>query len=139
MLGCLRPNNQQGGNTSPLINRQASLRLREPEATSTHAPLHGPTHQRAKTQLHQKVGRHWSLPVGSLHKSLDLPHQPGGRNQKQENYNPAACKARSTNAGQTLPWEQLLPCPCMMRGKCTAGIHRTSLTEGHISKFEKHK
>ena len=38
VLGHLRPNNQQGGNTAPLINRQAASSHPEPTATSRHAP-----------------------------------------------------------------------------------------------------
>ena len=84
VLVCLRPNNQQGGNTAPPISRQAALSRLEPTATSRHATWHGTVHQKDKTQLHSPVGRHESLPRGSLHKLPDQPHPPEGRHQKQE-------------------------------------------------------
>jgi len=80
------------------------------------------------------VGRHQLLPPGSLHKSLDQPHQPGGRHQKQENYDPSAFRTESTNAVQNLPWDQLIPGPCVMRGDKYDVPHR-----GQFSKVKKHK
>ena len=72
-----------------------------------------------------------------LDKPLDLSHPPGGRHQKEGNYSPAACRTESANTGQNLPWDQLFPGPWVTRGECTAGIHRTSSTEGDFSKVEK--
>ena len=74
VLGCLRPNNQQGWNTAPPISRQAGKSLSE----------HSPAHQRDKTQLYPPVGRNQSLPSGNFHKPLRQPHAPEGRQQKQE-------------------------------------------------------
>jgi len=70
--------------------------------------------------------------------TLDQPHPPEGRHQKQGNYNSAGCRSESPNTGQKLSWDQLVPGHQVMRGEHTAGTHRTSPTEGHFSKVEKH-
>ena len=106
-------------------------------ATSRYIPRQGPAHQRARTQLYPPVGRHQPFLPGSMHKSLDQSHPPWSRHQKQENYNPMACGTKSTNTGQNLPWDQLLPRPWVTRGECTAGTHKTFPTEGCFIKVEK--
>ena len=46
---------------------------------------------------------------------------PLGRHQKQRNYDPQACRTESANPDQYLPWDQLVPGPCMTEWECTAG------------------
>lgn len=53
-------------------------------------------------QLHQPMGRHYTLPSGSLHKFLDQPQSPGGRYQKQGNYNQAAWRTKFANTVENL-------------------------------------
>ena len=56
-----RPNNQQSENTAPPICKQA---------VSDHSQRQSPTHQRDNNQLHLPVGKHQSLPSGSLQQAL---------------------------------------------------------------------
>ena len=72
-----------GWEHSPTHQQTGCLMCPEPTAASKHTPWHSPAHQKDKTQLHPPVGRHRSLPPGSLHKPLDQPHPPEGRQQKQ--------------------------------------------------------
>ena len=60
------------------------------------------------------------------------PVTPTTRSKK--NYDPAACRTESTNAGQNLPWDQLIPGPWVMRSDKYEVPHR-----GHFSKVNKHK
>ena len=71
-----------------------------------------PTRGTRTSSTHQWAGTGPSL--------LDQLH-PGGRHQKQENYNLEADRTESANAGQNLPRDKLVPGPWVMRGECTAG------------------
>lgn len=82
MLGHLRPTNQQGRNTAPLISRQAASSLPEPTAD--------PAHQGDKTQFHPPVSRSQSLPPRGLQKSVRPASSSRGRQKK--NLHPAAQK-----------------------------------------------
>lgn len=97
MLRSLRPNNQQGGNTTPSISRQVAKSHPKPIATSKYTPLHSPAHQRDKTQLHPAVGRHQSLPPRSLHKPPEQSHPPGEDTRSKRGCSTAACGKEATN------------------------------------------
>lgn len=47
--------------------------------------------------------------------TLDQPHPPEGRHQKQGNYSFAGCRSESPNTGQKLSWDQLVPGHYVMR------------------------
>ena len=104
--------NRVGMQTDPSADRLPKERLPESTATSRHAPYMA-SHQRAKTQLHPPVRRHQFLPPGSLHKPLDKPHPPGGRQtpEGRKLRSPPLCGTESANTGQKLPWDHLVPGP----------------------------
>ena len=129
---------QPTGQEHSATHQQAGgLKLPEPTAP-LHTPLDMalPTRGPKSSSTHQWAGTSPSYQE-ALHKTLDQPHPPGGRHQKQENYHLAAWGTESANTGQNLPWGQLVPGPWVTRGACTAGTHRTSPTEGHFFKVKK--
>ena len=73
-----------GWEHSPTHQKTGCLKLSWVTATSKHTYWQGHAQQRDKSWFHPPVGRHQSLPPGSLRKPLDKPHSPGGRHQKQE-------------------------------------------------------
>ena len=79
-----------GQEHSPLICRRVVWRLSHPTATSRHTPSNSNAHQKAKIQFHPPVNRHQPLLPVSHHQPLDQSHLPQRRQQKQENYKPAA-------------------------------------------------
>ena len=87
------------------------------------------TTNRAGTQPHSSAVRLLKDSL-SLQPPLDMPlpiraktqiYLPFGRHQKQRNYDPQACRTESANPDQYLPWDQLVPSPCMTEWECTAG------------------
>ena len=87
------------------------------------------TTNRAGTQPHSSADRLLKDSL-SLQPPLDMPlpiraktqiYLPFGRHQKQRNYDPQACRTESANPDQYLPWDQLVPSPCMTEWECTAG------------------
>ena len=53
-------------------------------------------------------------------------------------HDPTAGGTEPTQICQKLPWEKLVPGSWVTRGEGTLEINRTSSTEGHFSKIEKH-
>ena len=68
MLRSPRPN-KQNENTAPPISKQATYSSPGHIAASNHTQIHSPTYQKDKTWIHPPVGRHQTLPSGSLPQS----------------------------------------------------------------------
>ena len=90
---------------------------------------------RAKTQLHTTVHRHKPLPPEACTSHYtSLIHQ--GQTPEARN-DPMTCRTDSTNTGQKLLWDLLVPVPWVTREEYTAKTHRTSPTKCRFSKAEK--
>ena len=97
-LRSLRPNNNQGGKAAPPTSKQAAQMHPRHTATSYLTQRQSPTNQRDKNQLYLPVGRHQSLPSGSLQQApIPTSATRGADIRSKRGYNPTVCKKETTS------------------------------------------
>ena len=90
VLGCLRPNNQQGGNTAPTSSRQAAkFVLSQQPPMKTHFDMAMLTRRTRLISTHQWAGTSPSHQQSCRSQWTNLNHQEADTRTKK-NYNPAA-------------------------------------------------